>query len=59
MEAAVISSRRKIWSKVCFTVEVPAPEEPTTETLEIGTGQPASRTARRWGRILAKASSAS
>src|SRR5687768_12892644 len=26
-------SRRKIWSKVCLTVVVPAPEEPVTEMI--------------------------
>ena len=26
-------SRRKIWSKVCLTVVVPAPEEPVTEMM--------------------------
>ena len=26
-------SRRKIWSKVCLTVVVPAPDEPVTEMI--------------------------
>ena len=35
MVAALMPSRRKIWSKVCLTVVVPAPEEPVPEPEEI------------------------
>ncbi len=33
IETALTPSRRKIWSNVCFTVEVPAPDEPVTEMM--------------------------
>ena len=33
MDAAANPSRWKIWSKVCFTDDVPAPEEPVIEMM--------------------------
>ena len=46
IDTALMPSRRKIWSKVCLTVVVPAPDEPVTEMIGCRALMPASGTGR-------------